>query len=232
LNHFYPGIQYKSIPVIKSKESRLDGPRPDERNLWDDPDYFRHQGDIDDLRLDDRFLVGYCRGFRQAIDLRKISKSESNLILIEVYHTLGIQLHSCDHLKDFEIDSIFLTPISKQEIQDLKEAGVRIKDYVTSIMQHKQLIRARFYSKKLNDRLLSDIASRAKDTYSELQSASQYGHVIVNHDGEGSANWHRFPNGDFYKKPEGDAGRTVELLHRILCNVEENRAEHWEEFLV
>jgi len=232
LNRFYSEIQYKSVPVIKSKESRPDGPRPDERDRWDDPDFFRPKGDIERLKHDDNFIVGGCRGFPQALDLRKIREIESKIIFIEVYHTIGAQLLNCDYLKNLEINTIFLSPLSKQEIEDLKCAGICVKDYVVRIMLHKQLVRARFHGKRLSDRLLSDIVARAEDAFTELQRASKYSHVIVNHDGEGSSNWHQFPNGTFYDEPEGDAKRTMDSILRIFCNTGGDGAEYWEESLI
>ena len=91
----------------------------------------------------------------------------------------------------------------------------------------KQLARARYQGKKAA--VNKDIEERATDAYNELQYARQCDRVIVNHDGEGSPNWHRLPGGPFAAPPDGDAGRALAALLYILAGSEPpGQCEDWE----
>lgn len=227
LNRFHPDVEYESIPVIKSRESRPNGPRPEEGDVWEDPDFFRHKSELVGLEGNPRYLVGDCRGLPQAVDLEKVRHSKAGLVFVEIYHAIGAQLAASTFLGEMEIMMVFLSPIGKQEIEDLRTAGVALDDYLTQIMLHKQLVRARYQGKTIDTKLVDDALGRAKDTIAEVRSACKYSHVIVNRDGEGSPNWHRLPKGLFTQKPEGDAGRAVDALLRILCMSEDTKVENW-----
>ena len=230
---FHPDIDYESIPVIKSKESRPNKkPRPGEEEVWKNPDYFRWKEEILGLAENPRYLVGDCRGLPQAVDLKKVQEGKSKLLFVEIYHTIGAQLIESTFLKDVEITTVFLSPIGKQEIEDLKVASVNLGDYLTQVMLHKLLVRTRYQGKPVDNELVKDARGRAKDTISELKSACKYSHIIVNHDGEGSPNWHRLPNGVFTKMPEGDAGRAISAFLHILCKSERDGFENWSSLIL
>ena len=233
LERFHPDVVYEAIPVIKSKESRPNKkPRPEEEEVWKNPDYFRCKEEILELAGDPRYLVGDCRGLPQAVDLKKVQESESKLLFVEIYHTIGGQLLESTFLKDVEITTVFLSPIGKQEIEDLRVAGVDLGDYLTRVMLHKLLVRTRYQCKPVDNKLIEDALGRAKDTISELKSACKYSRVIVNHDGEGSPNWHRLPNGVFTEMPEGDAGRAISALLHILCKSDTAGVEDWSSLIL
>jgi hypothetical protein len=148
-------------------------------------------------------------------------------IFIEIYHTIGAQLVKSTFLTDVEIMTVFLSPIGRQEIEDLKSGGIDLREYLCQIMLHKQLVRARCQGKTVNSGLVKEALSRSRDSFSEMASACKYSHVIVNHDGEGSLNWHRLPSGVFITKPEGDAGRAVTALVHVLVNSDTIQVEKW-----
>ena len=227
LNRFHPELRYAQIPVIKSKESRSKGPRPEEVAVWDNPDFFRTKKDIFDLEGNPQYLVGDCRGLPQAVDLQKVQETKVELLFVEIYHTIGAKLVESTFLTDVELVTLFLSPLRRQEIDDLKKAGVSLEEYLTQIMLHKQLVRARYQGKEVDAKLINDALSRARDSISELKSACKYSHVIVNHDGEGSPNWHRLPGGVFIARPEGDAGRAVTALVHILGDSAAAQVENW-----
>ncbi len=226
LNRFHPEIRYEQIPVIKSKESRPQGPRPEETPFFDNPDYFLETNEILHLADDPQYLVGYCRGLPQAIDINKIQNTRDNLLFVELYHTIGAKLVKSKHLTGVNVVSIFLSPLGRQEIQDLKSSGVNIGQYLCQIMLHKQLVRGRY----LENIDLEDALYSSRDSFSELPSACIYSHVIVNHDGEGSPNWNRLPGGEFIARPEGDAGRSLSALEQIIKNSAAVNAETWNDF--
>jgi len=232
LNRFYPDLSYAPIPVIKSKESRVKGPRPDEEEIWDNPDFFRMEEDLLNLDKDPRYLVGDCRGLPQAVDLERIRQADDPLAFLEIHHTIGLKLAGTGSLSDARCLTLFLSPLGRQEIEDLKAAGVDLSGYLTNVMLHKQLRRGRYHGKTIDASFVQDAHQRAGDSFSELQSARLFSHVIVNHDGEGHPNWRRLPNGVFAAPPEGDAGRAVECLARLLSGAEPAGVENWNDMAI
>ena len=219
LKHFYPEIPIGQIPVIKSHECRHGRPRPDETEIWDNPEYFMAAGKM--KRLDDmRYFVGDCRGYPQAIDIRKVTGSTGSTIILEVYHSIGaaFQEWAKPLLADenIEVRTVFVSPLSESEMNDLKTAGAGVPGYLESIMIHKQLVRSRSMGRAIdNEKEQQDILSRAKDAWTEIQSAARFTDVIVNHDGEGHPNWNMDGN-RFLKRPEGDAGRALKAMNEII----------------
>ncbi|MCX5813175.1 MAG: hypothetical protein NT178_11620 [Proteobacteria bacterium] len=231
LNQFHPDVKYIKIPVIKSKESRPQGPRPEEMVAWNNPDFFRTKKDILQLNGNTQYLIGNCLGLPQAVDLQKIQDSNNaGLFFIEIYHTIGAQLIKSTLLIHTEITTVFLSPISRQEIEDLKLAGINSENYICQIMLQKQLVRARYHGKTIDACFVEDALGRAKDSFAELASACKYSYIIVNHDGEGNPNWHRLPSGIFIDRPEGDAGRAVESMAHILRDPTTANVENWNTF--
>ncbi len=226
LNRFHPDLKYSEIPVIKSKDSRPNGPRPGEESIWEDEDFFRTAEAIRKLENNPRFLVGDCRGLPQAVDLKKVEDSKSKLLFIEIYYTIGEKLLTNTFLKNVQTTMLFLSPISRIEIEDLKADNVDISSHVRQLMVGKQLARTRYQGKKAV--LNKDIDQRATDAYNELFYASKCDRVIINRDGEGSPNWHRLPRGPFTASPEGDAGRALDALLYILAGSEPpDQCEDW-----
>jgi len=227
LNQFCPDLKYTKIPVIKSKESRPQGPRPEELTIWNDPDFFLTKKDILHLNGNPQYLVGDCLGLPQAVDLKKIKENDAGLFFADIYHTIGAQLIKNDFLTRVEITTVFLSPISREEIEDLKTADIDPENYLYQIMLHKQLVRSRYHGKTIDACFVEDAPGRAGDSFSELASACKYSYVIVNHDGEGSPNWHRLSSGAFLARPEGDAGRAVESMAHILRDPATANVKNW-----
>ncbi|MFC1781551.1 hypothetical protein ACFLZ8_04760 [Planctomycetota bacterium] len=79
VKEFYKEIVYDTIPVIKAKESRPDGPRNEkEKEQWDNPEYWRTSREIRALESDPRYIIGDCRGLPQAINQDKVKESTSD----------------------------------------------------------------------------------------------------------------------------------------------------------
>jgi len=232
LDRFHPDLDIALIPVVKSRESRVKGPRPEEGKLWNNPDFFRDEEELLGLAQDPRYLVGDCRGLPQAVDLEKIPNSDSRHLLVEIHHSIGLELAKTLDLADTECLTLFLSPLGRQEVQDLKAADVDLCDYLTQLMLHKQMARARYHGKTVDASFIRDAKKRAGDSLSELQSASHFSRVIVNHDGEGHLNWNRLPNGVFQARPEGDAGRALRCLAGLLADTEPVGDENWNDLLL
>lgn len=227
VKRFHPDLEYAAIPTIKSRESRPKGPRPDEVDVWKNPDYWRSQAELLAVAGDPSYLVGDCRGLPQGVDLRKVKAAEAGLLFVEIYHTLGARLVESRFLADIDVATVFLSPVSRQEIEDLQGAGVDLAEHLTHLMLRKQLVRGRYQGKRIDKAFIDDARGRAQDTISELRSACSFSQVIVNRDGEGSPNWHRLPGGVFTGSPEGDARRAVDALVHILAGSPAAQTENW-----
>jgi guanylate kinase len=213
---FRPDIKFTKLAVIKSKQSRNHAPRPDEQEVWDNPNCWQTEEQIKALKENSHFIVGNCYGFSQAVDLDMIINSSEQILLMEMYYAIMPQLLDSRHLKNIKIETVFLSPISKQEIEFFNDCGIDIDSAIKSLMAAKQYQRAVFHKRKIDREFLQDIKTRIDDSVYELRSAGNYKYVIVNHDGEGSPNWNRLANGTFTAPPVGDAKLAVESLAKIL----------------
>lgn len=232
INAFHPEIQYDLVRVIKSLESRPNGKlRPD-----DNPNDFKTAEEIKNLGrkylFDSGYILGDCRGLPQAISTDEIINTEADLLFVELYHTIGSQLKGSSYLKDINVSSVFLSPLSMEEIGELKKSR-NLESYIASLMAHKLVSRSMFQNKDVfSQAVIDDNLTRAADAYSELQDACNYIHVLVNHDGEGHPNWNRQLNGIFSAPPIGEAYNVMESFAQILKTGDSKSAEHWQPGLI
>jgi guanylate kinase len=206
LKEFHGDIKFGGIPVIKSYGSRGGVLRP-----TDDPEYF--MPDEDFKNLDDNYIVGDCRGYPQAIDLREITKTEYDLLILEVYHTFGEQFrkHNPELLENINVTGVFISPISEEEKNLLKNAGVYADAYIVDMMLNKQLRRAEVFGKTVTAEDMKEFISRAQDAPDELRAIKNYDEVIICNDGEGHPNWDGIP--------AGSAGKALEKLACIIKSI-------------
>jgi guanylate kinase len=220
---YRPEVKFVQATVIKSKESRYNKPRPDEVSVWDNPDNWRTMAEIETLKNNPRFVVDYCHGFAQVIDLDKIINAPFDAVLMESYYTMAQKIVKSDYLAGVDIKKVFLSPISCDEIPAIKDILLAIK----SLMMFKQYQRAEFHGRKIDAVWLADMRHRVDDAIKEIRVACDYDYVLVNHDGEGAENWQRHNDGVFYGKPIGDAGLATDCLADILAGKIPPNAEHW-----
>jgi guanylate kinase len=213
---FRPDIKFVKLAVTKSKQSRNHIPRPDEQDVWDNRSCWQSEEQIKALKDNDRYIVGNCYAFSQAVDLDMIVNSSEQTILMEMYYALVPQLLGSQRLKNIKIETVFLSPISKQELEFFNSCGIDIYSAIKSLMAAKQYQRAVFHKRTIDRNFLQDIKTRIDDSVCELGSAKNFKYVIVNHDGEGSPNWNRLADGTFTTPPVGDAKLAVESLAKIL----------------
>ena len=57
VQQFHGELGHEAVPVIKAKESRGGKPRPDDRPVWDDPDYWRPAAEIIALKGNPRYSL-------------------------------------------------------------------------------------------------------------------------------------------------------------------------------
>lgn len=225
---YWPEVKFIQATVIKSKESRYNKPRPDEISVWNNPDCWRTMAEIETLKNNPRFVVDYCHGFAQVIDLDRIINAPTDAVLMESYYTMAQKIVKSDYLAGVDIKRVFLSPISCNEISQLKDVPTTIK----SLMMFKQYQRAEFHGRKIDAVWLTDMRHRVDDAIKEIRVACDYDYVLVNHDGEGAENWQRHNDGVFYAKPIGDAGLATDCLADILTGKNPKNAECWQRGLI
>ncbi|HET6459406.1 MAG TPA: hypothetical protein VFG29_01335 [Syntrophales bacterium] len=178
--------------------------------------YFRSQKEIRSFPRE-RFIVGQVRNIWQAVDLIQMQGLfvDSNLIIVEIYPTLGkLLLHHpliTQLTAGFEVYTVFINPASEDEIHALQinMGFTSPEETAASIMLPKLIGRTQQQGKLLTPEALKDLEIRASTAYEEMKMGETYTHHIVNHDGEDSNNWR-------YTPPLGDAGVTLRLFVDII----------------
>src|SRR5215475_2731402 len=224
LAKFYPGLR-KTLQPLVLYNSR--GPRPGEA---DGVDYhFRSREQIGNLKSKDHFVVLDVRGDLQALDLQELSASlAKGDVFFEGNPFVGWALQTSPALAEVNRLSVFMSPLSRDEIIFLKAAEPRVSlpDLIADVMRRKLLRRTRRQKGELSLRDLEDIERRAASAYRELQEAHYFQYVIANHDGEDSENW------DAFYYPLGSARMTLLRFVSLLTGKTPSGVEHWEEDLI
>jgi guanylate kinase len=199
LAKFYPELYSRMKPLVLYNSRQ---PRPAE---IDGIDYhFRTRDEIEKYRNDNRFIVMDVRGDLQALNISELSDSlQQNNILFEGNPFIGKILITNPLLQDTKKLSIFMSPVSRNEILFLRSVkqAVSLPDLITDIMRRKLIRRTSLQKGALSLSDLENIEKRAKSAYTELKDAHYFQYVIPNHDGEDSDNWNAFyhPLGDARK---------------------------------
>ena len=208
LRKFHPGLA-ASLQQIVLYNSRA--PRPAEQ---DGVDYhFRPREEIEGLRHDDHFAVMDVRGDLQALDLRDVERlTATGDAFFEGNPFVGCQLLECPLPPGIERLSIFLSPLSREEIEFLKQPELRVDlpKFVADVMRRKLLRRTTRQKGLLSLKDLEEIERRCTSAYRELQDAWRFDHIIPNHDGEDSENWTAFYH------PLADARKALLALAALL----------------
>jgi guanylate kinase len=224
LHRFHPELRGR-LHTLVLYTSRA--PRPGEK---DGRDYhFRTRQQIDSLRTDDRHLVLDVRGDLQAVDLHALhSLLDDGDVFFEGNPFIGSALVSDDLMGAVSKLSVFLSPLSREEILELRDPArnVSLPDLVTELMRRKLLRRTTRQKTHLSAADLATIERRASSAYGEMQLARHFQYVIPNHDGEDSDNW------DALYYPLGDARRALLTFAALLREEPAPLAEHWEQSLL
>ena len=220
LARFYPDLYRRLRPIVLFNSR---APRPGET---DGVDYhFRTRPQIEARRGQQRYVVMEVRNDLQALDLVALAEllQESDAFF-EGNPTTARVLQSHPRLTDVPRLSVFLAPVSREEILFLKdpERHVALPDLITDIMRRKLLRRTRRQKLELSAMDLADIEVRAGSAYAELQQASWFDWVIPNHDGEDSDNW------DAFQYPLGDARKALHAFAALLDKRESPGLERWD----
>ena len=224
LSRFYPELS-KRLHKLVLYNSR--SPRPGE---IDGKDYhFRTRDQVEKLRSNNRYAVLEVRADLQALDVEELRDLlQQGDVLFEGNPFVGRALQTNPQLVKVNRLSIFISPLSKEEIVDLQspEKNVSLPDLLTDIQRRKLLRRTTRQKTNLSLKDLEDIEKRASSAYRELQEAWHFDHVIANHDGEDSDNWEAF----YY--PIGDARKTLEAFAVLLKGESPINIEKWDKQLL
>jgi guanylate kinase len=222
-NNFYPE------PAAKLRKLVLyncRSPRPGE---IDGKDYhFRPRPEIEELRTKQNFLVLDVRGDLQAVDLQEAERTlKAGDLFFEGNPFVGRKLLETFTAK-FSVLSIFLTPLSREEILFLQsqERSLPLADFLTDVMRRKLLRRTLRQKTILSLKDLENIERRAGSAYTELKEAWSFEHVIPNHDGEDSENW------DAFYYPVGDARKALLAFADLVESKASPLTEKWDQRLL
>lgn len=224
LARFYPewNARLRKLVLFNSRS-----PRPGE---IDGVDYhFRTRLEIESLRSENRYALIEVRTDLQALNVEELeSFLESSDVFFEGSPFVGRAFETHSRLSDVDRLSIFISPLSTEEIVYLKapERNVSLPDLVTEMMRRKLLRRMRRQKQELSAKDLEEVETRAGSAYREMKQAWQFQYVIANHDGEDSDNWEAF----YYVI--GDARKTLDSLVALLRGDVPQGVEHWDEHLL
>ncbi len=224
LSRIYPQLwqNFQQLVLYNDRD-----PRPGER---DGVQYhFRSSEEIRALKDQDNFVFMEVRGDLQALALDQLHENLSNGdVLYEGNPFIATRMLGHPSLQDVQKLSVFLSPISGEEISYLKTAQppVSVPDLVTDLMRRKLLRRTRKQKGEISLPDLENIERRANSAFSELQMAHLFQYVIPNHDGEDSENWEAFYH------PLGDARKSLNAFVSLLQGEIPGLVESWEKDLL
>jgi guanylate kinase len=219
LRRFYPELRDNIKKLVLFNDRN---PRPGEMEGVDY--YFRKREEIEAFRLEGNFVVMGVRGDLQALNLKELSAMlKKTNVFYEGNPYVAENLTTHPQLKNYPKLSVFLSPLSKEEIKYFQDPShnVSLPDLVTEIMRRKLLRRKTRQKLDLSQIDLDDIEMRASNAYREMKMAWQFDHVIPNHDGEDSDNWELF----YY--PVGDARNTMLNFVALLNGQKPDGVEKW-----
>ena len=218
LARIHPDLHGRLRPVVLHNSR---APRPGER---DGHDYhFRTREAVEALRADDGFVVMDVRGDLQALDLGALEALlAGGDALFEGNPFVGTALLRHPRLAGVPKLPLFLAPLSRAEILDLRDRGADLKALVADVMRRKLLRRTRKQKGEMSLRDLENVEKRCGSAYRELRDAHLFERVIPCHDGEDSENW------DAFYWPLGDAGRALRAVAAALRGEEPEGTERWE----
>ncbi|MBF0428384.1 MAG: hypothetical protein HQL94_05630 [Magnetococcales bacterium] len=208
---FYPELManFKQLVLFNDRT-----PSPGEEEGVDS--FFRPRGEIEALRGKDGFIVADVRGDLQALEVAQIQRifAAGQIPFFEGNPFVPGKLREAGLFEQFPTVSVFLSPLSREEILYLKSVpfGVDLNKFVSEVQRRKLLHRVMRQKSHLSLRDLEDIEKRSANALTEMREAWKFDHVIHLHDGEGHDNW----DANYY--PIGSARKAMLALASVLRN--------------
>lgn len=180
LRKHHPELKFAELVLCNSRRPRLKG----DTNTYEvhGVDYYFFPPSLFEQLDRSRFVVGNVRSDVQAIDMMQVREylKEHNLVLAEVFHTLGRSLMEWAKSQtelNFKVRSVFLLPLSDEEIEEMvKENNKTSEQVIYEVMKAKLERREENSPQKIDE--------RAHSAFWEMQDAPYYTDRIVNHAGE------------------------------------------------
>ncbi len=223
LDHFAPHLadRMEELVLFNDREKR-----PGEE---DGIDYhFRDRDEIEALKDDPGYVVIDNRGDLQALELAAIDRilDSGCHAFYEGNPQLPVQLHRMGRLDDYDTLSIFLSPLSREEVQHARREGLHLPELFAEIQRRKLLHRTEREEGWLSLGALEDIETRATSAYGDCAEACRFDYVIPLHDGEGHDNWDRFTI------PIGSARAAIRTVAALIEGSVPEGVEYWEDHLL
>ena len=191
LRHLHPDWFRTIHPLVLYTSRR---PRTGER---DGIDYhFRQRWELEMMQADEDCVCMDVREDYQVLDMRQLRQAlETAPVLFEGNPYIAQVLQTDERLKGIQRRSIFLSPVSWEELMDIDAMpdAPPVKDVVAEIMRRKLIGRTEIQKGGLEEADLESIYLRSRSAWKELCMAHLFDHVVVNHDGEDSENWSNAP---------------------------------------
>ncbi|MBF0611638.1 MAG: hypothetical protein HQL55_11000 [Magnetococcales bacterium] len=218
---FYPHLMADLQKVVLYNDR---APRPGEQDGVDF--HFRPRGMIESLAGTPGYLVVPVRSDLQALELAALERilQGGKTPFYEGNPYVLASLRQCGWLERLSVLSIFLSPLSSEEIGYFKsrDPGVDLALLVQDIQRRKLLQRTAKAKGHLSLPDLQEIERRSGNAWREMQEAVHFDWVIPLHDGEGNDNW------DAHYYPIGAARRAMLAFAKLLQNEDPGTlAEKW-----
>ncbi|MBF0158004.1 MAG: hypothetical protein HQL58_00620 [Magnetococcales bacterium] len=225
LKRFYPEVAGRLQQIILYNDRAI---RPGEE---DGVDYFfRSRRDIEALGPDQAHIVVDVRGDLQALEIAQVQRiiDADRDPFFEGNPFVPAKLREYGLFDKFPVLSVFLSPLSCEEILYLKDRGVDLASFVTDVQRRKLLHRAVRQKVNLSLKDLENIEKKAASAIVEMREAWKFDHVIPVHDGEGHDNW------DAFYYPVGTARKALLAFAALLQGEIPPAAttERWSEDLI
>jgi len=225
LRRFYPDLagKFKQLVLFNDR-----GPRPGEEEGIDY--FFRPRGEIEALQNLDGYVMADVRGDLQALEIAQIQRvmDKGQIPFFEGNPFVPGKLREAGLFERFPTLSVFLSPLSKEEIRYFKDPkrGVDLNKFIADIQRHKLLHRTQRQKVLLSLRDLENIEKRCASAFLEIREAWQFDYVIPVHDGEGHHNW------DAFYYPIGSARKSLLAFASLLQGEVTADVEQWTEDLL
>ncbi|MBF0185079.1 MAG: hypothetical protein HQM06_11925 [Magnetococcales bacterium] len=222
LRRFYPELASRFRQLVMFNDRT---PRPGEEEGIHY--FFRPRGFIEALRDKAGYVVADVLGDLQALEIAQIQRiiEAGRIPFFEGSPFVPGKLREVGLFDRFPTLSIFLSPLSREEILYLKdpERSVDLNRFITDVQRHKLLHRTQRQKGLLSLRDLENIEKRSTSALLEMRAAWQFDYVIPLHDGEGHENW------DAFYYPIGSARKALLNFAALLQGQEAPDAEQWSE---
>lgn len=181
--------------------------------------YFRARMEIEAMRDREGFVVADVRGHLQALEIQQIHQilAQGNVPYYEGNPFMPAKLMEIGLMDRFPHLSIFLSPLSREEIQYLKspERRVDLNQFVREVQRRKLLRRTAGQKQHLSLPDLEEIERSCTSAYLEMREAWKFQHVLHVHDSGGGDNW------DAFHYPLGNARKTLQSFVALLEGAEQ-----------